>query len=223
MANTGDNQPHLTGLQSVVLGLLYWPVVAAVFIGSLVLLFDISSFLALLALVVTKSAWRSVYRAWTWLRQNKFAAGLAAGALLVVALPLYLVLIILLIVQLGDEPDDGTPRHESAGGVSESAPDEAADTRRRNHWGKQWEEPGSRRRSDYGERLPSRKQPTFGTQHGSDGYTPNDRRSRMMNSQDEWGQDAIDNRANQLNPNNDAYWQSRGHSERPSDWESRDR
>jgi len=27
-----------------------------------------------------------------------------------------------------------------------------------------------------------------------------------------------DNRANQLNPNNDAYWQSRGYSERPNDW-----
>ena len=28
-----------------------------------------------------------------------------------------------------------------------------------------------------------------------------------------------DNRANQMNPNNDAYWQSRGHDERPEDWE----
>jgi hypothetical protein len=28
-----------------------------------------------------------------------------------------------------------------------------------------------------------------------------------------------DNHANQLNPNNDAYWQSRGEDERPSDWE----
>jgi hypothetical protein len=28
-----------------------------------------------------------------------------------------------------------------------------------------------------------------------------------------------DNRANQLNPNNDAYWQSRGEDERPDDWE----
>lgn len=27
-----------------------------------------------------------------------------------------------------------------------------------------------------------------------------------------------DNRANQLNPNNDAYWQSRGYDERPDDW-----
>ena len=31
-----------------------------------------------------------------------------------------------------------------------------------------------------------------------------------------------DNRANQLNPNNDAYWQSRGEDERPEDWDRRD-
>lgn len=30
-----------------------------------------------------------------------------------------------------------------------------------------------------------------------------------------------DNRANQLNDNNDAYWQSRGYDERPDDWEER--
>lgn len=30
-----------------------------------------------------------------------------------------------------------------------------------------------------------------------------------------------DNRANQLNDNNDAYWQSRGYDERPDDWEDR--
>lgn len=28
-----------------------------------------------------------------------------------------------------------------------------------------------------------------------------------------------DNHANQCNPNNDAYWQSRGEDERPDDWE----
>jgi len=28
-----------------------------------------------------------------------------------------------------------------------------------------------------------------------------------------------ENHANQLNPNNDAYWQSRGEEERPSDWD----
>lgn len=31
----------------------------------------------------------------------------------------------------------------------------------------------------------------------------------------------LDNRANQMNPNNDAYWQSRGVDERPDDWEQR--
>ena len=29
----------------------------------------------------------------------------------------------------------------------------------------------------------------------------------------------LDNHANQLNPNNDAYWESRGYEERPEDWE----
>ena len=31
----------------------------------------------------------------------------------------------------------------------------------------------------------------------------------------------MDNRANQMNPNNDAYWQSRGEDERPEDWKDR--
>jgi hypothetical protein len=30
-----------------------------------------------------------------------------------------------------------------------------------------------------------------------------------------------DNHANQLNPNNDSYWESRGEDERPDDWEDR--
>ena len=30
-----------------------------------------------------------------------------------------------------------------------------------------------------------------------------------------------DNHSNQLNPNNDAYWESRGEDERPDDWEGR--
>jgi len=30
-----------------------------------------------------------------------------------------------------------------------------------------------------------------------------------------------DNHANQMNPNNDAYWESRGEDERPDDWEDR--
>lgn len=33
--------------------------------------------------------------------------------------------------------------------------------------------------------------------------------------------DDMDNHANQLNPNNDAYWESRGYGERPDDWEDR--
>lgn len=33
--------------------------------------------------------------------------------------------------------------------------------------------------------------------------------------------DDQDNTANQLNPNNDAYWESRGWDERPDDWEDR--
>lgn len=33
--------------------------------------------------------------------------------------------------------------------------------------------------------------------------------------------DDDDNHANQLNPNNDAYWESRGEEERPDDWVER--
>ncbi len=33
--------------------------------------------------------------------------------------------------------------------------------------------------------------------------------------------DDMDNHANQCNPNNDAYWESRGEDERPDDWEER--
>lgn len=29
-----------------------------------------------------------------------------------------------------------------------------------------------------------------------------------------------DNHSNQLNPNNDAYWQSRDEDERPEDWQA---
>ena len=32
----------------------------------------------------------------------------------------------------------------------------------------------------------------------------------------------LDNHANQMNPNNDAYWESRGYDERPDDWEDQD-
>ncbi len=31
--------------------------------------------------------------------------------------------------------------------------------------------------------------------------------------------DEMDNRSNQLNPNNDEYWGSRGYDGRPDDWE----
>ncbi|MGR5299117.1 hypothetical protein ACPV5U_27350 [Vibrio mediterranei] len=31
--------------------------------------------------------------------------------------------------------------------------------------------------------------------------------------------DDLDNRSRQLDPENDAYWQSRGEDERPQDWE----
>lgn len=33
--------------------------------------------------------------------------------------------------------------------------------------------------------------------------------------------DDQDNHSNQLNPNHDAYWQSRGEVERPDDWKER--
>ena len=34
-------------------------------------------------------------------------------------------------------------------------------------------------------------------------------------------QDDLNNRADQRNPNNGAYWESRGKDERPDDWEAR--
>jgi len=34
-------------------------------------------------------------------------------------------------------------------------------------------------------------------------------------------QSELDNHANQLNPNSDAYWESRGWDERPDDWQER--
>ena len=33
--------------------------------------------------------------------------------------------------------------------------------------------------------------------------------------------DENDNHSDQLNPNNDAYWESRGEDERPEEWEER--
>ena len=32
------------------------------------------------------------------------------------------------------------------------------------------------------------------------------------------GKEGRNNHANQMNPNNDAYWQARGYNERPNDW-----
>lgn len=37
----------------------------------------------------------------------------------------------------------------------------------------------------------------------------------------EYTKDDLDNHSDQLNSNNDAFWQSRGEDERPDDWESR--
>ena len=34
-------------------------------------------------------------------------------------------------------------------------------------------------------------------------------------------QSDLDNHANQINPNSDAYWESRGYDDRPDDWEER--
>lgn len=36
----------------------------------------------------------------------------------------------------------------------------------------------------------------------------------------QYSQADLDNHSNQLNDNNDAYWQSRGHDDRPDDWQS---
>ena len=44
----------------------------------------------------------------------------------------------------------------------------------------------------------------------------------MAKSHSGSGKADIDNRANQLNSNNDAYWQGRGDDRRPDDWESRE-
>jgi hypothetical protein len=44
--------------------------------------------------------------------------------------------------------------------------------------------------------------------------------TNMANS-DKHDQADLDNHANQLNPDHDAYWQSRGHDERPEDLEKR--
>jgi hypothetical protein len=43
----------------------------------------------------------------------------------------------------------------------------------------------------------------------------------MTDPRDDRSQDDVDNRSDQLNPNNDAYWESRGYDERPDDWQNR--
>lgn len=43
----------------------------------------------------------------------------------------------------------------------------------------------------------------------------------MASNDYEYTQADLDNHANQLNDNNDAYWESRGYEERPDDWEER--
>src|SRR3954452_6169976 len=43
----------------------------------------------------------------------------------------------------------------------------------------------------------------------------------MTKRSSDHSQAEIDNRANQLNPEHDAYWQSRGEDERPEDWDTR--
>jgi hypothetical protein len=37
----------------------------------------------------------------------------------------------------------------------------------------------------------------------------------------DYSKEELDNHSNQLNPNADEYWQSRGEDERPDDWEER--
>jgi hypothetical protein len=46
----------------------------------------------------------------------------------------------------------------------------------------------------------------------------NESRNIMTNDP---GKDDRDNHSDQLNPNNDAYWQGRGEDERPEDWQQR--
>jgi hypothetical protein len=41
----------------------------------------------------------------------------------------------------------------------------------------------------------------------------------MANNSYTYSQDDLDNHSDQLNPNNDTYWESRGYDERPDEWE----
>jgi len=38
----------------------------------------------------------------------------------------------------------------------------------------------------------------------------------------EYSQEELDNHSDQLDPNNDAYWTSRGYDGRPDDWDDED-
>jgi len=44
----------------------------------------------------------------------------------------------------------------------------------------------------------------------------------MKEHGDNYTKEDLDNHANQLNSNNDAYWQSRGEDERPNNWEDKE-
>ena len=44
-------------------------------------------------------------------------------------------------------------------------------------------------------------------------------KTTKMNPNNNHNQDELDNRSQQLDPENDAYWQSRGEDERPEDWQ----
>ena len=44
---------------------------------------------------------------------------------------------------------------------------------------------------------------------------------KMAKSRSGGGKAGADNRANQLNRNNNVYWQERGYKQRPNDWQSR--
>lgn len=43
-----------------------------------------------------------------------------------------------------------------------------------------------------------------------------------LNKDYDYSQEELDNHANQMNPNNDAYWKCRGFEERPDDWDEND-
>ena len=72
----------------------------------------------------------------------------------------------------------------------------------------------------------SRVWPTSGHTDGSNPTTKsnmNQSHHHGPHDDDDQHQADLDNHADQLNPNNDAYWESRGEDERPDDWESGNR